>query len=153
MNIQKSVILTLMTCLFLTSPVVMAEGKKLSEKLSGKAVVMTADIEGCDTDLKKFCPGLDPNSQNAFMCMMAYEEKLSDACKLGIVEAAMALKMGAAAIDYSVRACEADADKFCLDVKPGEGRLIKCIKKNETKVSKACTTALKETGLWEAGAK
>ena len=85
--------------------------------------------------------------------MMAYEEKLSQACKIGIAEAAVALKMGAAAIDYSIQACEADADKFCLDVAPGEGRLISCIKKNEAKVSKDCITTLKETGLWEAAPK
>ena len=83
--------------------------------------------------------------------MMAYEDKLSEACKLGIMEAAMSIKMGAAAIDYSVQACEADADKYCLDVKPGEGRLVRCIKKHESSVSKACIAALKDTGLWNIG--
>ena len=135
------------------SNVAMAEGKKLKEKLSGESIVITADVKGCDDDAKKFCPGLDPNSQKAFMCMMAYEDKLSDACKLGIQEAAMAVKMGAMAIDYSIKACEADADKYCLDVKPGEGRLISCLKKNESKVSKPCVNALKESGLWDMGGK
>jgi hypothetical protein len=52
---------------------------------------------------------------------------------------------------YSIGACEADADKHCLDVQPGEGRIVSCIKANESKVSKECITALKETGLWEIG--
>ena len=85
--------------------------------------------------------------------MLAYEEKLSATCLLGIAEAALSLKMGAAAIDYSVESCEADADKYCLNVKPGEGRMVGCIKKHEAKVSKECVTALKETGLWNMGAK
>ena len=124
-------------------------GKKLSEKLTGMTIV--ASITGCDEDAKKYCDGLDPNSDKVMLCLTAYEEKLSLECKRSIVEAAMAMKMGAAAIQYSARACEADADKHCLDVKPGEGRLVSCIKANESKVSKECVTALKDTGLWNAG--
>ena len=124
-------------------------GKKLSEKLTGMTIV--ASITGCDEDAKKYCDGLDPNSGKVMLCLTAYEEKLSLECKRSIVEAAMAMKMGAAAIQYSARACEADADKHCLDVKPGEGRLVSCIKANESKVSKECVTALKDTGLWNAG--
>lgn len=130
-----------------------AEGEKLKEKLSRGTIILTAEIKGCDEDTKKYCPGLKPGSQKAFMCMMAYEDMLSDACKNGVMEAAVALKMGAAAIDYSLSACEADADKYCLDVQPGEGRLVSCIKKNEARVSKGCVNALKETGLWAVGNK
>lgn len=138
--------------MFISSPAI-AEGEKLREKLSKAAITITANVKGCDADAKKYCPGLNPNSQKAFMCMLAYEDKLSESCRLGISEAAMSIKMGAAALDYSVRACEADADKYCLDVKPGEGRIVGCFKKHEAKISKECITALKETGLWKMGAK
>jgi hypothetical protein len=40
-----------------------------------------------------------------------------------------------------------------MDVEPGEGRIISCLRKNEAKLNKACTAALKETGLWNLGAK
>jgi len=130
-----------------------AEGEKLKEKLSKGTITLTAQVKGCDDDAKKYCPGLKPGSQNAFMCMMAYEAKLSKECRLGIQEAAMAMKMGAAAIEYSVRACEADADKHCLNVQPGDGKIVACLRKNEKKVSEQCVTALKETGLWNMGAK
>jgi hypothetical protein len=63
----------------------------------------------------------------------------------------MTIKMGAEALDYSITACEADADTHCRDVQPGEGRIVSCLKANESKVSKACVAALKETGLWELG--
>ena len=43
---------------------------------------------------------------------------------------------------------ESDADKFCLDLQPGEGRIVHCIKEHEAEVSETCLTALKETGLW-----
>ncbi len=129
------------------------EGETLKEKLSKAGIRLNADVKGCDADIEQYCPGLPRNSQKAFMCMMAYEDSLSESCKLGIVEAAMSIRMGAAAIDYSVRACEEDADKHCLDIAPGEGRLVNCIKEHEEEVSEACVTALKETGLWNIGAK
>jgi hypothetical protein len=139
--------------LFTAANPAMAEGEKLREKLSKGTITLTADIKGCDEDAKKLCPGLEANSQKGFMCMMAYEDNLSEKCKLGIAEAAMAIKMGAAAIDYSVRACEADADKYCLDVQPGEGKIVGCLKKNEKKLTKECISALKDTGLWNIGNK
>jgi hypothetical protein len=82
---------------------------------------------------------------------MAYEDNLSIDCKLGIVEAALAIEDGVNAINYSISACEADADKYCLKVKPGNGRMVSCLKENKTKIDKKCTAALKETGLWDIG--
>ena len=132
-------------------PVVHAEqgGKKLAEKFP-KEIVISASVNGCDDDVKKHCDGLGDNTQKIFMCLAAYEDHLSDSCKRGIVEAAVAMRLGAAAIEYSLQACEADADKHCLDVEPGEGRLVMCIKENEAKVSSECVTALKETGFWDS---
>jgi hypothetical protein len=126
-------------------------GKPLAEKLQGGELVITASVQGCDEDIKQHCDGLGDNTDKVFMCLAAYEAHLTPACKQGILEAALSVKMGAAALDYSIRACEADADNYCLDVQPGEGRMISCIKANESKVSEACITALKETGLWDLG--
>jgi hypothetical protein len=125
-------------------------GKPLVEKLQGN-IVITSSVRGCDEDIKQHCDGLGNNTDKVFMCLAAYEEHLNVECKQGILEAAMSVKLGAAALDYSISACEADADKHCLDVQPGEGRIVSCIKANESKVSTECITALKETGLWELG--
>lgn len=35
-------------------------------------------------------------------------------------------------------ACKADQEKFCKDVKPGEGRIIKCMKEHEASLSAEC---------------
>jgi len=87
------------------------------------------------------------------MCLMAYENNLSTECKLGFIEAEMALKNSTLAIEHSIAACEADADKYCLDIKAGEGRIVSCLRKNEGKIKKECTAALKDTGLWNIGKK
>lgn len=45
-----------------------------------------------------------------------------------------------------VKACHADVETFCAAVKPGEGRLGACLKKNEKKLSKACRTWTRHGG-------
>ncbi len=140
------------TTLFMSN-LVLAEEQPLREKLSKGQLTLSADVKGCDKDAEKFCKGLELGSEKGFMCMMAYEDMLSKQCKRGIAEAALAVRQGIEAINYSIKACEDDADKFCLKVQPGEGRLVGCLKKNKSKVSKACVSALQETGLWDMGAK
>lgn len=124
-------------------------GKPLAEKLKGVNITINASVRGCGEDIKQHCDGLGKKTTKVFMCLAAYEEQLTPRCKQGILEASLAIKTGAAALDYSLGACEADADRHCLEVQPGEGRLLGCIKANQSRVSMQCITALKETGLWD----
>jgi hypothetical protein len=151
MNIIRTVSTLILATLFFSSAAV-AEGEKLADKLSNSVIIVDIDVRGCDADAAILCPGLPLNSRKSFMCLMAYEDNLSLSCELGIAEAAMTLEQGLMAIDYSIKACEADADKFCLDVEPGEGRIVSCLKQNEAKLANQCVTALKETGLWNIDA-
>jgi hypothetical protein len=148
---MKKNIPLMLALLFSVSSYAEQAGKPLAEKLQEGDLVITSSVRGCDEDIKQHCDGLGDNADKVFMCLAAYEEQLGPDCKQGILEAALSIKMGAAALDYSISACEADADKHCLDVQPGEGRIVSCIKANESRVSKECITALKETGLWELG--
>jgi len=151
MNIIRTVT-TLILAAMVVSGTAIAEGEKLADKLSNSTIIVDIDVRGCDADAAILCPGLPLNSRNSFMCLMAYEDNLSLSCELGIAEAAMTLEQGLMAIDYSIKSCEADADKFCLDVQPGEGRIVNCLKQNEANLANQCVTALKETGLWNIDA-
>jgi hypothetical protein len=124
----------------------------LAEKLSKGTITINVEVKGCKADADKLCPGLATNSRKVFMCLAAYEDNLSESCKLGITEAMEALEKGMVAIDRSIRACQTDADAYCLDVEPGDGRIVGCLKKNESLLAKQCVTALKDTGLWDLGA-
>lgn len=152
MTIIRTVSTLILATMFISNAA-MAEGQKLAEKLSKTAISVSFEVKSCNVDAAILCPGLRLNSKKSFMCLSAYEDNLSLACKVGIAEAIMALEVGMIAIDYSIRACEADADKHCLNIEPGEGRIVSCLRKNESKLTKECTSALKETGLWNLGAK
>ena len=152
MKFIRTATIFILATMFISSAAI-AEGKKLADKLSNSTIAVNIEVKSCDADAAILCPGLPLNSQKSFMCLTAYEDNLSMGCKIGIVEAAIALEMGMIAIDYSIKACEADADKHCLNVEPGEGRIVSCLRKNESKLTKECTGALKETGLWDLGAK
>ena len=151
MNILQSAMLLLsILSLSTTSHAQETTGQTLAEKMKQGNITINASVRGCGEDVKQHCPGLGNNSQRIFMCLGAYEAYLTPQCKQGILEASLSIKTSAAAIDYSISACEADADKHCLEVQPGEGRLLRCLKANQTDVSNQCVTALKETGLWES---
>ena len=34
--------------------------------------------------------------------------------------------------------CHDDVQKFCKDIKPGKGRIVKCMKEHESEISQAC---------------
>ena len=150
MNTFNKKILFVLLPAFLCSISLYAEdtGKPLAEKLQDGRITIHSSVQGCDEDIQQHCDGLGNNAQKIFMCLAAYEDHLSQDCKQGILEAAVSVRLGAAAIEYSIMACEVDVDKHCLQVEPGEGRLVSCIRANETNVSQECITALKETGLW-----
>ena len=148
MNITRTLSTLILTILLVTGT---ATAATLQEKLSNGTIIMNIEVKGCNDDAKKLCPGLEQNSRKVFMCLAAYEDNLSQSCKLGIAEAAMTLEKGMMAIDYSIRACQKDADTHCLDVEAGEGRIVGCLKKNEPLLAKQCVTALKDTGLWDIG--
>jgi len=149
MNKANIVSIVIVVAMFISGAA--AAGEKLADKLSNSTLIVNIEISGCEADENLLCPGLQHNSRKSFMCLMAYEAHLSNSCALGIVEAAMTLEAGMMAIDHSIKACEADADKFCLEVQPGNGRIVQCLVKNEANLAEQCVTALKDTGMWNIG--
>jgi hypothetical protein len=41
-------------------------------------------------------------------------------------------------------ACKADEEKFCKDVKPGQGRIVRCMKAHENELSQGCRALIAE---------
>jgi len=146
MNIRAATVLAL---LFPIASHADQDGKPPVEVSQKDNSVINTSVRDCQGDIRQHCSGLGQNATKVFMCLTAYEEQLSPTCRKEVLEAAMSIKAGSEAIDYSLSACETDVDAYCRNVQPGEGRVVGCIKANESNVSKACISALKKTGLWE----
>jgi hypothetical protein len=56
------------------------------------------------------------------------------------------LERALTALTYVANECWDDLDKYCSNIKPREGRLLQCLNKSSSKVSKRCTQALKDMG-------
>lgn len=93
----------------------------------------------CSNDLKKYCARVKPGEGRVAKCMADNFRKLEPACQAK-VQAALD-KLGSMA-----KACKADADKFCKGIRPGEGRILSCLKGRESDLSSACAAEFKRAG-------
>ncbi len=85
----------------------------------------------CNADIEKFCKDVQPGQGRIVNCMQQHEAELSAACRDQIAEAREKTQAFA-------KACKPDAEKFCKDVKPGQGRIIRCLKQHQTELSADC---------------
>jgi hypothetical protein len=104
-------------------------------------------VKGCDKELTTFCKDVTPGEGRGLACLYAFSDKLSAQCEYALYDAAAQLERALTALTYVANECRTDLKNYCADIKPGEGRLLQCIDKNDSKVSKRCKEALKETGL------
>lgn len=85
----------------------------------------------CAKDRETLCAGIEPGDGAVMKCMMENKDKLSAECK------AHHEKMKGHRHE-AMEACKADKEKFCGDVKHGDGRIMKCMMENKDKFSETC---------------
>ncbi len=103
--------------------------------------------KACNKELTTFCKGVPQGQGRILACLYAFEDKVSDKCIYALYDASLQLEQAVAAVKYAATQCKDDLQKFCADVKPGQGRGLACLQKNDKNVSQTCKDALKETGL------
>ncbi len=114
---------------------------------SAQQSLVDSVVKGCDKELKTFCKDVTPGEGRVLACLYAFEDKLSGQCEYALYDAAVQLERVVNAVAYAANECREELTKYCSDIKPGEGRLLQCIEKNDAKISKRCKQALKDTGL------
>lgn len=100
--------------------------------------------ELCRDDVQKFCKDIKPGDARIMHCLKEHHDQLSPACKAKGTEMRekmqeMRKEMGDDLMGGQHGACKADMEKFCKDVKPGEGRVMECMKSHKSELSKGCT--------------
>jgi hypothetical protein len=111
-----------------------------------KGPVETA-MEGCKKELDTYCKTVTPGEGRILACLYAYEDKLSGRCVYALYDAANQLERTVMALRYLANECKSDISSLCANTEPGEGRILKCLEKNEAKVSSRCKQAAKDVGM------
>ena len=102
---------------------------------------------GCKVEIEKYCAQVTPGEGRVLACLFAHGDKLSATCEHALYDAAVQLERAVAALSYVANECDADLEKYCASIAPGEGRLLECLEKNNKQVSGRCKNALKDVGL------
>jgi hypothetical protein len=123
-----------------------AFGAETSVEKGMKAALDTF-TEGCQVELTTYCNNVTPGEGRILACLYAYEDKLSPRCEYALYDSVNQLNRMLTNLSYVVNECSDDLDAYCTNIKPGEGRLLDCLNRNEGKVSKRCNTALKDVGM------
>jgi hypothetical protein len=89
----------------------------------------------CAEDIAKFCKDVQPGGGRLAKCMREHERDLSPACHREIRDAQRQRR-------ETARACHDDALRFCRDVKPDGGRLVRCLKEHPDELSAECKERL-----------
>jgi len=110
--------------------------------LTGLTFAATGAAQGqgqgpCKEDAAKFCKDVQPGGGRIMKCMKEHENELSPACKQRIAE----VKKG---VREFREACQDDAMKLCQDVKPGGGRIVRCLKEHENELSPECKAKMEK---------
>jgi hypothetical protein len=140
---KKQMILVVIGVLFLVSPAFSAESP-LEKGVQGALDTFT---EGCQTELTTYCKDVTPGEGRILACLYAFEDKLTPRCEYALYDSMSQLNRTLTNLSYAITECSDDLDAFCAEVKIGEGRLLDCLNRNESKVSSRCNEALKVVGL------
>ena len=133
---QKRVILLAVLAMFFVS---------VSSVWAADNVIDTV-AKGCEKELTTYCKDVTPGEGRVLACLYAYSDKLSGQCEYALYDAAVQLERFVAALSYVANECDEDLEKFCADIEGGEGRVLKCLDENSSKINKRCTQALKDVG-------
>lgn len=111
----------------------------LSALLFAGPIYAAAGINACSADVQEHCAGIQPGGGAIEACLKKHEQSLSAACMQYRQEVKGKLIAFAGA-------CAADIENSCAHVKPGEGRILACLKQHESTLSDECKLQLKPVG-------
>jgi len=101
--------------------------------------VYAADEEmPCAEEIAKHCKEVKPGGGRILNCLNEHQEELSVSCRKKLEESKKKLM-------EAQQACTEDMGKFCKDVQPGGGRILKCLREHTQELSSACRQEIEKT--------
>jgi len=139
---KKRMMMVLLLILTLTLPAYAAKDP-LTEGAQGALDTFT---EGCQQELTTFCKDVTPGEGRILACLYAFQDKVTPRCEYALYDSISQLDRTLTNLSYAVGECRDDLEKYCSEIKPGEGRLLDCLNSNESKISNRCNNALRDVG-------
>jgi hypothetical protein len=93
----------------------------------------------CAEDAKKFCGDMKRGGGRIAKCMKENQAQLSPACQ-------DAMKKAEERIEQVKEECKGDVEKFCKGIKPGQGRILACLKSHQSELAPACAAEFNKGG-------
>jgi hypothetical protein len=87
--------------------------------------------DACKADAEKLCKDVRTGGGRIIACLKSHKSELPPACQ-------EKLAVGKAKGEKVHEGCQPDVDRFCKGIKPGEGRIIACLKSHEAELAPAC---------------
>jgi hypothetical protein len=104
-------------------------------------------LEGCNTELVRYCADVTPGEGRLLACLFAYDDKLSGQCEFALYDAAVRLERALNTITYVMTECNAEIGSHCSKVAVGQGRIAQCLIDRKSELSDACSRALSDAGV------
>jgi len=92
----------------------------------------------CAEEIAKHCKEVKPGGGRILGCLDEHQKELSDSCRKKLAESKKKLM-------EAQQACTGDMEKYCKDVQPGEGRILKCLREHTQELSIACSQEIDKT--------
>jgi hypothetical protein len=89
----------------------------------------------CADEIEKFCGDVRPGEGSIVKCLREHDRELSSVCRDKV-------KIALERLEDAKQACAKDIGKFCADVRPGGGRMAKCLKQHLNEIAPACREKL-----------
>lgn len=103
--------------------------------LAGEPNVMDWNRSACNADIKRYCGDIKPGEGRIPACLKAHDDKISQPCKKELM---IMGKETRDKIHAFHKACGADIQKFCGNVRAGGGRIKDCLRQHKNDLSEAC---------------
>jgi Cysteine rich repeat len=101
----------------------------------------STEILSCMEEIENYCKVVQPGAGRIIQCLDVQGKELTPVCREKVDKAL-------ARFEEAKNICAEDIRKYCSEVKPGEGRVLKCMKAQKELISPACR---KEVAIWGGG--
>ncbi len=106
---------------------------------AGDRVYAAEEELPCAEEIAKYCKDVRPGGGRILNCLGEHQKELSDSCR-------NKLEGSKKRLIEAQQACTGDMERFCKDVRPGQGRILKCLREHTGELSSACRKITEKTG-------